>query len=66
MQKEAKINGRYKNIKTGKVYIVLYNAFASWDSYQNLVVYQIEDKDADDRIWVRAFHEFYEKFESLD
>ena len=65
MREEANVGGRYKNKRTGNIYIVLHNAFASWDSYQNLVVYQREDKDADGRIWVRAFSEFYEKFEAL-
>ena len=60
MHEEAKAGGRYRNKKTGNIYVVLHSAFASWDSYQR------EDKDADGRIWVRAFSEFYEKFESLD
>ena len=66
MHEEAKAGGRYRNKKTGNIYVVLHSAFASWDSYQSLAVYQREDKDADGRIWVRAFSEFYEKFESLD
>jgi hypothetical protein len=66
MQKEAKVGGRYLNKKTGRIYIVLYNVLASWDSYQNLVVYQREDKDVADQIWARSLTEFNEKFESLD
>jgi hypothetical protein len=66
MQKETKVGGRYKNIKTGKVYIVLYNALASWDSSQNLVVYHREDKYADSKIWIRSLTEFNEKFKLLD
>jgi hypothetical protein len=65
MQEEAKIGGRYRNIKTDMVYIVLYNARASWDSDQSLVVYQREDKDAGDQVWVRSLKEFNEKFKYL-
>jgi hypothetical protein len=66
MQEEAKVGGRYLNKKTGRIYIVLHNALASWDSYQNLVVYQREDKDVVDQIWTRSLTEFNEKFEPLD
>jgi hypothetical protein len=66
MQEEAKIGGRYTSKKNGRIYIVLHNALAAWDSYQNLVVYQREDKDAVDQIWVRSLTEFNEKFELLD
>jgi hypothetical protein len=66
MQEEARIGGRYKNIKTENVYVVLYNVIASWDSIQRLVVYQREDKDADSKVWVRSLTEFNEKFELLD
>jgi hypothetical protein len=66
MREEAKIGGRYINKKNGKIYIVLHNALAAWDSYHNLVVYQREDKDAVDQIWVRSLTEFNEKFELLD
>jgi hypothetical protein len=66
MQEEAKIGGRYLNKKTGRIYVVLYNARASWDSYQILVIYQREEKDAVDQIWVRSLNEFNEKFELLD
>ena len=65
MQEEVKVGGRYKNNKTGKVYTVLYNAHASWDSYQSLVVYQRENKDVVDQVWVRSLTEFNEKFEYL-
>jgi hypothetical protein len=63
---EAKIGGRYLNKKNERVYIVLYNALASWDSYQNLVIYQREDKDVVDQIWARSLTEFNEKFKLLD
>jgi hypothetical protein len=66
MGKEAKIGGRYVNKKTGRVYIVLYNASASWDLYQNLVIYRGGDKGAIDKVWVRSLTEFNEKFELLD
>jgi hypothetical protein len=66
MWTEVEIGGRYENIKTGKVYIVLYNALASWDAYQHLVVYQRADKDAGSTVWVRSLTEFYEKFKLLD
>jgi hypothetical protein len=66
MQEEAKTGGRYINKKNGIIYIVLHNALAAWDSYQNLVIYQREDKDAVDQIWVRSLTEFNEKFELLD
>jgi hypothetical protein len=66
MQEEVKVGGRYLNKKTGRIYIVLHNALASWDSYQNLVVYQREDKDVVDQIWIRSLTEFNEKFEPLD
>jgi hypothetical protein len=66
MRKEVKIGARYLNNKNGRIYIVLHNALASWDSYQNLVVYQREDKDAVDQIWVRSLTEFNEKFKLLD
>jgi hypothetical protein len=65
MQEEAKVGKRYLNKKTGRVYIVLHNALASWDSYQNLVIYQKEDKDAVDQVWARSLTEFNEKFELL-
>jgi hypothetical protein len=66
MQEKVKVGGRYLNKKTGRIYIVLHNALASWDSYQNLVVYQREDKDVVDQIWIRSLTEFNEKFEPLD
>jgi hypothetical protein len=66
MQEEAKIEGRYEHKKTGRIYVVLHNALASWDSYQNLVVYQREDKDAIGQVWVRSLTEFNEKFKLLD
>jgi hypothetical protein len=66
MQKEAKIGGRYLNKKTGKVYVVLHNALSSWDSHQNLVVYQREDKVEINQIWVRSLTEYNEKFNLLD
>jgi hypothetical protein len=66
MQEEVKVGSRYLNKKTGDIYIILHNALASWDSYQNLVVYQREDKDVVDQVWVRSRTEFNEKFESLD
>jgi hypothetical protein len=65
VQEEAKIGGRYLNKKTGRIYIVLHNALASWDLYQSLVIYQREEKDAVDQIWVRSSTEFNEKFELL-
>jgi hypothetical protein len=67
MQEEAKVGGRYKNLKTGKVYVVIHNALASWDSLQSLVVYQIprEDKRADGQVWVRSLTEFNKKFRFL-
>jgi hypothetical protein len=66
MQEEAKIGGHYLNKKNGKIYIVLHNALASWDSYQNIVVYQKESMDAINQVWVRSLNEFKEKFEFLD
>jgi hypothetical protein len=66
MQKEAEVGGWYSNKKTGQVYVVLYNALASWDSYQNLVVYKRKDKEDGDQVWVRSLAEFNEKFELLD
>jgi hypothetical protein len=66
MQEESKIGGRYLNKKNGKNYIVLYNALSSWDLYQKLVIYQREDKDAVEQVWVRSLTEFNEKFELLD
>jgi hypothetical protein len=63
---EVEIGGRYKNIKTGKAYIVLYTALASWDACQHLVVYQRADKDAGNPVWVRSLTEFYEKFKVVD
>jgi hypothetical protein len=66
MQEEAKIGGRYLNKKNGRIYVVLHTALASWDSNQNLVIYQREDKDVVDQIWVRSLTEFNEKFELLD
>jgi hypothetical protein len=65
-EEEIKIGGRYLNKNTGRIYIVLHDALASWDSYQRLVVYQREDKDAIDQVWIRSLTEFNEKFELLD
>jgi hypothetical protein len=66
MQEEVKIGGRYLNKKNRRIYIVLYNALASWDSCQNLVVYQRENRDAINQVWVRSLNEFNEKFELAD
>jgi hypothetical protein len=67
MQEEAKVGGRYLNKKTGRIYIVLHNALLAKNySYQRLVVYQEEGKDATDQIWVIRLEEFNEKFKLLD
>jgi hypothetical protein len=66
MQEEAKIGGRYEHKNTGRIYVVLNNALSAWDAYQNLVVYQREDKDVSDQVWVRSLTEFNEKFKLLD
>jgi hypothetical protein len=63
---EVEIGGRYENIKTGEVYIVLRTALASWDCCQYLVVYQRADKEAGNPVWVRSLTEFGEKFRLLD
>jgi hypothetical protein len=67
MQEEAKIGKHYLNKKTGRIYIVLHNALASWDSNQNIVVYQYQGGNKDvDQVWVRSLTEFNEKFKLLD
>lgn len=63
MEKEAVVGKRYKNIKTGKIYLVLHNAVAAWDNLQSLVVYKREGEHETEKIWVRSLTEFNEKFE---
>ncbi|GHU51030.1 hypothetical protein FACS1894200_10860 [Spirochaetia bacterium] len=62
MNKVVKAGGRYRNIKTGNVYMAVANAQASWDVNEELVVYQREDGE-DETVWVRSLTEFNEKFE---
>ena len=62
MPEEVTVGGRYRNNKTGNVYIVLHNAVASWDVHQSMVIYQREDGD-DKKVWVRSLAEFKAKFE---
>jgi hypothetical protein len=63
---EVETGGRYENIKTGEVYIVLHTALASWDCCRHLVVYEREDKEAGNPVWVRSLTEFGEKFRLVD
>jgi hypothetical protein len=65
MQKKAKIGGRYLNKTTGKVYIVLRNALLSRDPDQSFVVYQGENTDAKNQIWIGELADFNETFKFL-